>query len=99
MPDISVHRDSLLSQAQFWDTSSGLMGIFSVEISGAQWTGDPGIFASVTGPYNQVCQEVARWCGQGQIQMEAIASALVAAARNYHATESANTQLSSGIHS
>lgn len=93
----SVHRDSLTSQAQFWDGCSEVMQLYTLEISGAQWTGEAGIFGSVTRPYNQVCREIARWCGQGQTQMQDIADALVTTTATYRDSESANTQLSSGI--
>ena len=92
----SVHRDSLNSQAQFWDGCSQMMGIYSLETA-AEYTGHPGIFGSVIGPYNQVCREVAQWCAQGQKQMQDIADALVTTVANYRDSESANTQLSSGI--
>lgn len=92
----SVHSDSVNNQAQFWDGCSQMMGLYSIETD-AEYTGDPGIFGSVIGPYNQVCREVARWCREGQTQMLDIANALVATVANYRDSESASTQLISGI--
>lgn len=93
--DISVHRQALLNQAAFWDVQAATTGGYGHQATGAMWHGEAGIFASVVDPYNQVCQEVSQWCGQGQTQMQAIGGALVTAARNYQTTEDTNAGLSS----
>jgi hypothetical protein len=95
---VSVHRDSLISQAAIWDGDYApqLTG-FALGASQSSWNGSPGIFGAVMGPYNEVCEMIARLCGQGSAQMSAISEALVRAAGNYDAVESQNTGLSSGI--
>lgn len=93
---LSVHRQSLINQATFWDSQASSLGQDGHQATGAMWHGEAGIFASVVNPYNQVCQEVSQWCAQGQTQMQAIANALATAAKNYQSTENTNAGLSAG---
>jgi hypothetical protein len=95
--EVSVSRSSLMNMAVFWGDSSSQIAYWATEISSSTWLRSPGIFSSVIGPYNQVCEKLGRLCTEGTEQMEAICQALVKAAGNYDWAESENSGLSNRV--
>jgi hypothetical protein len=96
-PEVSVNTNSLMNMAAFWGESSSWVAEWATEISSSAWHRSPGIFGSVIGPYNQVCEMLGQLCNQGTGQMEAMSQALVKAAGNYESAEAQNTGLSNQI--
>jgi hypothetical protein len=80
--EVSVSRSSLMNMAVSWGDSSSQTAYWATQISSSTCLRSPGIFSSVIGPYNQVCDKLGRLCSEGAEQMEAICQALVEAAGN-----------------
>jgi hypothetical protein len=95
--DISVNRSSLSNMAAFWSESSSQVTGWGTQISSSTWRNSPGIFGTVIGPYNEVCEKYAQLCSQGGAQMTAITDALVKAGGNYASVEEENSRLSDQI--
>ena len=71
-------------QSGKWTAQADQMQKLRQRIMAAEHVGpDAGIFGSVVLPYQEACAQVAAWCGQGQQQMAAIASALRAVTEKY----------------
>lgn len=78
---------NLLKQLTVWEKESQVMASLSAQAQGTIYTGDAGFFSGAVDAYNQATQEIAHWCQQGAVQMQAIATALGVAAKRYGATE------------
>jgi septation ring formation regulator EzrA len=94
MPDIQVYYDQLPKYARYWDENASTVGQISEESRTLEYRNVPGIFSGFVGAYNQACEEVSQVCGQGCVQMQRIAQALMSAYNGYVKTEAENYQLS-----
>jgi hypothetical protein len=88
--ETKVHRDALIAQAKFWDQASGEIGGYGRDAAASTYYGSAGVFSEFVDVYNQLTMNVSNWCGEGQAQLEDIATALVKAAQRYDKTEAAN---------
>lgn len=98
MPDgIQVEYDQLPKYARYWDEDASVVRGIS-EVSGRlEYRDNPGLFSSFVGAYNAACGEVSRLCGDGYVQMQLIAEALMSAFNTYVKTESENYERSRTI--
>jgi hypothetical protein len=97
VPSIQVEYDELPKYARIWDENASRVKQISEESLALGYFNVAGIFASFVDAYNQACEEVSHVCGQGYVQMDRIAQAMMSAYDGYVKTEAENTQLSRTI--
>ena len=86
-PDVSVKPSSLLYQEKVWQDQGQAMGSLGSEITGSQYQGISGVFATAVDAYNAVCQSLGPICSQGDTEMNSIASTLKNAYDSYTENE------------
>jgi hypothetical protein len=95
-PDLSVNRSDLITQAKEWDANGSQLGIHGRQAAGSRIpVAGAVLFTAVVEAYDQVCEQVATWCGEGDTQMQAISEAVMAAHGRYDTAEGQNERSAS----
>jgi hypothetical protein len=86
--ELRVVPDSLRRVARIWDQQATVIGSITPQVDAMSFGRlEAGVFQLIVSPYDAVVQSVAQRCAEGKTEMEKIASALLANAKNYVATD------------
>lgn len=87
--EVQVVTGSLHRVAQIWDREATAIGSITPQVNAMSFDRlEAGVFQLIVSPYDAVVQTVAKRCAEGKTEMQSIASALNANAKNYAINES-----------